>query len=89
MQILTGVLPRPSGLTVMIDRGFRRGTDVIKALALGAHAAFVGRPFYLTSRRPRRMNPVWLSDAPHAIQSAVALHGQLPLAMGTVRSPVP
>jgi L-lactate dehydrogenase (cytochrome) len=30
---------------VMIDGGFRRGTDIIKALALGANFAFVGRPF--------------------------------------------
>jgi L-lactate dehydrogenase (cytochrome) len=30
---------------VMIDSGFRRGTDVIKALALGADFVFVGRPF--------------------------------------------
>jgi L-lactate dehydrogenase (cytochrome) len=29
----------------MIDGGFRRGTDIIKALALGANFAFVGRPF--------------------------------------------
>jgi len=30
---------------VMIDSGFRRGTDIVKALALGAAAVFVGRPF--------------------------------------------
>ena len=30
-------------LTVIIDGGFRRGTDVIKALSLGAHAAMTGR----------------------------------------------
>jgi L-lactate dehydrogenase (cytochrome) len=30
---------------VMIDSGFRRGTDVLKALALGASFVFVGRPF--------------------------------------------
>lgn len=30
---------------VMIDSGFRRGTDVVKALALGADFVFVGRPF--------------------------------------------
>lgn len=30
---------------VMIDGGFRRGTDIIKALALGARFVFVGRPF--------------------------------------------
>jgi (S)-2-hydroxy-acid oxidase len=29
---------------VYVDGGVRRGTDVVKALALGARAAFVGRP---------------------------------------------
>lgn len=29
--------------TVMVDSGFRRGTDVVKALALGAAAVWVGR----------------------------------------------
>ncbi len=31
--------------TVMIDSGFRSGLDVVRALALGAKAAFMGRPF--------------------------------------------
>lgn len=43
------VLPRIAGrlgsTAVMIDGGFRRGTDVLKALALGADFVFVGRPF--------------------------------------------
>jgi isopentenyl diphosphate isomerase/L-lactate dehydrogenase-like FMN-dependent dehydrogenase len=30
---------------IYIDGGFRRGTDVLKALALGARAAFIGRPY--------------------------------------------
>ena len=30
---------------VMIDSGFRRGSDIIKAIALGAKFVFVGRPF--------------------------------------------
>jgi 4-hydroxymandelate oxidase len=30
---------------VMMDGGIRRGTDVLKALGLGARAVFVGRPF--------------------------------------------
>jgi isopentenyl diphosphate isomerase/L-lactate dehydrogenase-like FMN-dependent dehydrogenase len=30
---------------VMIDGGFRRGSDVFKALAMGANAVFIGRPY--------------------------------------------
>src|SRR5687768_11431776 len=30
-------------LTVLVDSGFRRGSDVVKALALGAHAVQIGR----------------------------------------------
>jgi isopentenyl diphosphate isomerase/L-lactate dehydrogenase-like FMN-dependent dehydrogenase len=34
-------------LTVIMDSGLRRGSDVVKALALGAKAAFIGRgPLY-------------------------------------------
>jgi len=31
-------------ITVMVDSGFRRGSDVVKALALGAQAVLIGRP---------------------------------------------
>jgi L-lactate dehydrogenase (cytochrome) len=31
--------------TVMIDSGIRSGLDILRALALGARAAFIGRPF--------------------------------------------
>jgi 4-hydroxymandelate oxidase len=34
-----------SRATVLIDGGIRRGTDIFKALALGAKAVFVGRPY--------------------------------------------
>lgn len=34
-----------SRMPVIIDSGFRRGTDVIKALAMGAQAVGVGRPY--------------------------------------------
>ena len=34
-------------LAIMVDSGFRRGTDIVKALALGADMVFVGRaPLY-------------------------------------------
>ena len=32
-------------IPVLIDSGFRRGTDIAKALALGASAVCVGRPY--------------------------------------------
>jgi 4-hydroxymandelate oxidase len=32
-------------IPVFIDGGFRRGTDVVKALALGAKGVGVGRPY--------------------------------------------
>jgi L-lactate dehydrogenase (cytochrome) len=34
----------PKTLPVLIDGGFRRGTDVLKAIALGAKLVFMGRP---------------------------------------------
>lgn len=33
-----------SKLTILVDGGFRRGSDVLKALALGAHGVMIGRP---------------------------------------------
>jgi L-lactate dehydrogenase (cytochrome) len=30
---------------VLLDSGVRRGTDIVKALALGARACMVGRPY--------------------------------------------
>ena len=36
----------PAGtLPVLVDGGIRRGTDVLKALALGAQAVLIGRPY--------------------------------------------
>jgi isopentenyl diphosphate isomerase/L-lactate dehydrogenase-like FMN-dependent dehydrogenase len=41
-EVVTGVAGR---VPVLVDSGFRRGTDVFKALALGATAVGVGRPY--------------------------------------------
>ncbi len=45
LRVLPAIVRTCHGLPVMIDSGFRRGTDVLKALALGAAFVFVGRPF--------------------------------------------
>lgn len=44
IDALPDVVTAVPDLTVMVDSGFRRGTDVLKALALGARFVFVGRP---------------------------------------------
>ncbi|USP81114.1 hypothetical protein yc1106_08388 [Curvularia clavata] len=36
---------KSSGLTVLFDSGIRTGSDVLKAMALGAKAVLVGRPY--------------------------------------------
>ena len=32
-------------MPILVDSGFRRGTDIVKALAMGAQAVCVGRPY--------------------------------------------
>lgn len=45
INVLARVLEAVSGkVEVFIDGGIRRGTDVLKALALGASGVFIGRP---------------------------------------------
>lgn len=45
LQVLASIVAEAGGMAVMMDGGIRRGTDVLKALALGARAVFIGRPF--------------------------------------------
>ncbi len=45
MEVLAEVKAESGAMTVLVDSGFRRGTDIVKALALGADGVLVGRPF--------------------------------------------
>lgn len=45
LAALPAVKAESGAMTVMLDSGIRRGTDVLKAVALGADFVFVGRPF--------------------------------------------
>jgi L-lactate dehydrogenase (cytochrome) len=45
LRVLPAIAAEAGGMAVMLDGGVRRGTDVLKALALGAQFVFVGRPF--------------------------------------------
>ncbi len=45
LDSLIEVLAGAASMPVLVDGGFRRGTDVFKALALGARAVCIGRPY--------------------------------------------
>ena len=45
MRALPAAVAHAGSMAVMIDSGFRRGTDIMKAIGLGASFVFVGRPF--------------------------------------------
>ncbi len=45
LAALPDVRPASGAMTVTLDSGVRRGTDVLKAIAPGATGVFVGRPF--------------------------------------------
>lgn len=65
-------------IPVMIDSGFRRGTDIFKALALGADAVCVGRAY------------LWGLAAfgqPGVEQALKILRGELAMAMGQMGTP--
>jgi L-lactate dehydrogenase (cytochrome) len=44
LRVLPAIAAEAGGMAVMMDGGVRRGTDVLKAIALGAQFVFIGRP---------------------------------------------
>jgi L-lactate dehydrogenase (cytochrome) len=45
LRMLPLVKKEAGNMAIIMDSGIRRGTDVLKALALGADFVFIGRPF--------------------------------------------
>lgn len=45
LDALPGAVAAAVDMPVLIDSGFRRGSDILKAIALGARMVLIGRPF--------------------------------------------
>jgi len=45
LRALPGIVAKAGHMTVMLDSSVRRGTEVLKALGMGAKFVFIGRPF--------------------------------------------
>jgi L-lactate dehydrogenase (cytochrome) len=45
LHVLPDIVAAAADMAVIVDSGFRRGTDVLTALALGADFVLIGRPF--------------------------------------------
>lgn len=73
IEALPEVVERVGGrVPVLVDGGVRRGTDVIKALALGASAVLIGRPY---------CHALAVGGAPGVQRVVEILRGELEMAM--------
>ncbi len=45
IDVLPDIVQAAGKMPVLVDSGFRRGADIVKALALGAQAVCIGRPY--------------------------------------------
>jgi 4-hydroxymandelate oxidase len=79
IDALPDIAARVEGkMTILLDGGVRRGTDVLKALALGADAVLIGRPY------------LWglAADGEAGVRRVLEiLHAELELAMALAGSP--
>jgi (S)-mandelate dehydrogenase len=62
-------------MTVIVDSGFRRGSDILKALALGADAVIIGRA---------TLYGVSAAGEPGATRALEILHTELRRTMGVM-----
>src|SRR3546814_15638010 len=53
LRVLPQIVRACPEVPVMMDSGIRRGSDAVKALALGARFVFVVRPFHYAADRKR------------------------------------
>jgi 4-hydroxymandelate oxidase len=45
IDVLPEIVASAGAMPVLVDSGFRRGSDIVKALAIGAKAVCIGRPY--------------------------------------------
>jgi 4-hydroxymandelate oxidase len=45
IDVLPEIVAAAGSMPVLVDSGFRRGSDIVKALAIGAKAVCIGRPY--------------------------------------------
>jgi 4-hydroxymandelate oxidase len=45
IDVLPDIVAAAGRMPVLVDSGFRRGNDIVKALAIGAKAVCIGRPY--------------------------------------------
>ncbi len=70
-----------NGIEVLIDGGVRRGSDVVKAVALGARAVMFGRPYLYGLGAAGELGVEWVIDYFNAgIRRTMALVGATDLA---------
>lgn len=76
LHALPAIVRAKGEMRVMIDSGIRRGTDILKAIALGADFVFIGRPFIYAAAiggQPGVAHAIGLLS--HEIQQDMALLG--------------
>lgn len=73
---LSEIVAAAPDIEILIDGGFRRGADIIKALALGAHGVMLGRVFaYALAAGGEAGVTAMINNLTQEIQNAMALMG--------------